>query len=950
MPGKKKQVKKVEEPTYENNTITKEELTNLIRHARLPSFDIDVSRKTWVPTNRVKFTQWLDASFKYPGPKQKARCHECSPDGACPSLKPDSISLFPHQKLIKDYMQFSSPYRGLLLYHGLGVGKSCSAIAAAELLMNHMDVVVMLPASLRGNFINEVKKCGRRFYGMKQHWVFVPSSVFDAPEITKIARISSSILNENKGVWVPKNSPGSHPNFHQLSAESQLQINTQIDSMINNRYKFINYNGLKLTTIIEMSKDGNPFDDKCIVVDEIHNLISRIVNGGKIGSALYKLLMSATNCKLILLSGTPIINYPYEIAYMMNLVTGPRKQYTLQVSKGSEFDVDKITSLVLENVRVDVFSCDPNMKTINFTMLPEGFKYTNRNASLVERDMTVSEKTDSQQVEELVELLKGKKINVLKKITTKEYRTLPEDEKEFNRYFVNMEKGTIVNPKMFARRILGAVSYYSTYSPELYPKLKVEESFEPMTDVQFQAYEKSRLEERKKERNSKFNKGTGGNIFKDGGQVYRFYSRANCNFVFPETIKRPLPSMKQLVNEIDDDEGGMNQLAKVVKDDTSSDESAANAKKLKLKQYDKELQQALEKLATHPNNYLHVSKIGTYSPKFLKTLQRLNDLHGTAMIYSQFRRVEGLGILAMALDANGYCEFKIKKVGGEWVMDIKEEDMAKPKYIIFTGNNEETQVLLKVFNSDMDNVPPRIREALMNNSNHAKHTNTFGDIIKVLMITQSGAEGISLKNVRQVHIMEPYWNYVRIDQVIGRAVRTCSHVDLPPEARNVTVFIYNLKFTKEQLDKSFTIRVQDNSMTSDEYIYGLAKKKASIVNMFLDTLKQASVDCALNNKGNTEEGDTKPNLKCFSFPVNLKDSNIAYMHELKDELMDEQKEKEVERREWKGEVLVTKKGNFLVRPGTNEVYDYDIYLASKKLVKVGVLKVVDNKRHIVRDE
>ena len=57
--------------------------------------------------------------------------------------------------------------------------------------------------------------------------------------------------------------------------------------------------------------------------------------------------------------------------------------------------------------------------------------------------------------------------------------------------------------------------------------------------------------------------------------------------------------------------------------------------------------------------------------------------------------------------------------------------------------------------------------------------NVMGQIIKVLMITSSGAEGISLKNVRYVHITEPYWHPVRIHQVIGRAKRICSHSDLP---------------------------------------------------------------------------------------------------------------------------------------------------------------------------
>jgi DNA replication protein DnaC len=57
--------------------------------------------------------------------------------------------LFPQQKLVRDYLLIETPYRGLLLFHGLGVGKTCAAIAVAESLMSNKKVYVLLPASLR---------------------------------------------------------------------------------------------------------------------------------------------------------------------------------------------------------------------------------------------------------------------------------------------------------------------------------------------------------------------------------------------------------------------------------------------------------------------------------------------------------------------------------------------------------------------------------------------------------------------------------------------------------------------------------------------------------------------------------------------------------------------------------------------------------------------------------
>jgi hypothetical protein len=295
--------------------------------------------------------------------------------------------------------------------------------------------------------------------------------------------------------------------------------------------------------------------------------------------------------------------------------------------------------------------------------------------------------------------------------------------------------------------------------------------------------------------------------------------------------------------------------------------------------------------------------------------------------------VEGLGLFSLFLKKNGFAEFKIKKVGDTWDIDIEEEDFSKPKYISFTGSNEETRILLKIFNSDLAGVPPKIKERL---GDLGGLTNFRGEIIKVIMITKSGAEGISLKNVRQVHIMEPYWNTIRIDQVIGRAVRTCSHIDLPKDERNVHVYVYYMVPSKKQIQTSFSIRTQDKSMTSDQYIYEMAKKKATIVNGFLDLMKKASVDCGLNAK---KHG----NLKCFSFPVNIIQDKVTFKPNIATDMLDDQYMSDIEKNEWSGQVMFTKKGNFLIRRETSEVYDYDAYQESGKLIKVGTLKQVDSK-------
>ena len=85
--------------------------------------------------------------------------------------KGSNRDLFPQQKLVRDYLLIETPYRGLLLFHGLGSGKTCAAIAVAESLMSNKKVYVLLPASLRENFLGEIRTCGDPIYVEDQHWV-----------------------------------------------------------------------------------------------------------------------------------------------------------------------------------------------------------------------------------------------------------------------------------------------------------------------------------------------------------------------------------------------------------------------------------------------------------------------------------------------------------------------------------------------------------------------------------------------------------------------------------------------------------------------------------------------------------------------------------------------------------------------------------------------------------
>ena len=754
---------------------------------------------------------------------------------------------------------------------------SCTSIAAAEILHDNMKVYIMTPASLRENYINEMKKCGNMFFNPQQYWTFHPS-IKGKTIISE--HIDPKIVKKNKGIWIPN--PSKASNFNELTSDNREAISAQINAFIEHRFTFINYNGNPRKQLQELAKDGNPFDNSCVIIDEIHNLISRMINSRDVARAIYKLIMNAKNIKLIFLSGTPMLNSPNEIAIILNLLMGYRKEYTSKIPK--TLNIKELTKKLEANKYIDTFKIDTTKNTVSYILYPDGFI---KSGNLIKK----TDKPFSLDIE-------------LSKIVIKNIKVIPEDPEEFNKYFISPGGESIQNSDMFMRRILGVVSYFNTFDPKLYPSTKINIVKLLMTETQFSEYEKARLRERRTA--TKYKKD-------DSSGVYRFYSRAICNFVYPKEIKRPFAAkLDYLKAEIDD-------IDYVIKQGSTEEEDSSDAI-----DYRKQLKTSI--LELKEKGYLSQKGLSELSPKFLDISKKIKKLNGKALIYSQYRTVEGLGILCNVLEEEGYIEFKVKKIDTTWEIDISEADMKKPKFFQFFGNSEATVILKNIFNGDMEFVPVSIRDKL-------NKTNIYGENIQIAMITQSGSEGVSLKEVRQVHIVEPYWNNIRVDQVIGRAVRMNSHTALPVSERNVDVYIYNICFTDKQILNSFTIRTRDKSITTDEHLYEISKRKAKLIDSFLELLKKASVDCALNAKYHN-------NLRCYKFPEESEShkDKLAYELDLSKELIDSQYRKAIKTNQWKGTILETRQGNFLLNPETQQIYDYDIYIESGRLTLLGILK------------
>lgn len=952
--------------------------------------------------------------------------------------------LFPHQKFVRDYLQYQSPSRGLLLFHGLGVGKTCASIAAAELLLNNKDVTVMLPASLETNYINEVIKCGHKYYAPEQHWRFIPkNNLKDLNKIKKITIIDDIIIKRNKGLWYAVE--GKASNFKNLGDVQKEQIMNQLNNIVRKKYNILHYNGITTKKLNEITEDNslNPFDNNIIIIDEVHNFISRVINGSTIAERIYSLLMEAKKCKLLCLSGTPIINKPYEIALLLNLLKGRISIYELSTKQDiDEEKLEEITKKLKDNKYIDFFNYSAIDKTLNIKLLPNNFVREDRKSDSMKIKYT--EDKNLNDIETLLNIIKIlKKMDLTFKIKNnnvpKKYTMLPNSEKRFLKIFIDPFKSEVINSEIFMKRILGSVSFFEYTDSKLFPSIRKNEIVKvDLSDIQLKKYIDVRRDEINKE--SKFKKQTGQEAEDEEGQVYKAFSRALCNFTFPEEIHRPYPSeLKLLLNDLDDiDEYNRKTKFKIIKaeekeEENKKEESKDNSQpsnnndlekflkdvnfknetecgtrsykadfymkkgdlinaikkypelvkklpkdfhtlkkedickaiyklqnqkggaddaKFKSKNYDpadynKKIQEILNELSDKSQKYL-VDELELYSPKFAKMIKLINESEGSSLVYSQFRNVEGVGIFKRVLDANGYAQFKIKK-GNGYELDIKEEDYNKPKYIEFTGDKEMTNVLLDIFNNHTDKIPDKIKEQLdklhsNKNSEKKNEGNIRGSIIKVIMITQSGSEGISLKNVRQVHLVEPYWNMIRMDQVIGRAARTGSHLALPKKDRNIDVYRYLCKFSDKQLEER-KIQRMDNGKTTDEIIHEGAERKAKITNQLLELLKSSAVDCYLHKKNHQ-------NVTCFSYPINIDDNELSVEADIYTDL-ENLKNKNKEEIKLSVSVVSIKNKKYAIlkdspKARTGQLFDYETYVQFGNLEFVGLLEMNNDNKLVLR--
>ena len=606
-----------------------------------------------------------------------------------------------HQKIVLEYILNYDKTAGILIYHRMGSGKTMTSVTICEELIHktNKNIIFVSPKSLHNNFIKEFYKYN---------------------EINNKKKLSNEEIEnhiKNKYTFISSNASNSLTQFK----------------------KAINKNRLKdLVLELDENEDTNfiELDNSIIVWDEFHNFTNSLASGNsKNATGIYDILTTSKNVKIIALTGTPIINDPFELVLSMNIFAGKK-----------------------------IFSDYYSDFTKNFI------------------------------------------------------ETFNDD--------IN-KKPTIKNKDILQDRILGLVSYYGADDKEFlknFPK-KYQMLIQKvrMSNEQFIEYAYYRDIELKQSSKSFSNIQGRFKSTDSSSSSYRIGSRQVSNFLFPEN------AIKRSKNE-----DGKIIIQKFIEKLISN-----NFTKENLLIYSPKIHELLTTLSLHlPNNLLNNYKPNKENIKnIINNIKKINNITeysfgiGNGLIYSQFVE-SGIAIIGKALEHNGFIDITINT---NYTSNSENNITGHFAYISGDVNADRRKELIDIYNSK-DNIN--------------------GKLLNLLLITSTGAEGLDLKNCRHVHILEPYWNYSRIDQIITRAVRFKSHSELDVAQQNVQSYIYLSIYPKDiDTKKNKKIKTVISEPSTDIMLYIKSIKNQLLIDEFLQVLQESSIDCLLHNQNNK-------NIKC----------------------------------------------------------------------------------------
>ena len=839
------------------------------------------------------------------------------------ALAKADFELQPHQAFVKNFLSFQTPYSSLLLYHGLGSGKTCSAIGVCEEMRDYMKQM-----------------------GITKRIIIVASE--NVQDNFKLQLFDERKLKLVDGLWNIRACTGNkllkEINPMNMKGMSKDKVISQIKNLINTYYIFLGYVQFANYIIktmnyneevekqkykkdekkkkgekskIQMLKDvkielnsriirrlRNEFDNRLIVIDEVHNIRKTDDNENKkVAINLELLVKSALNMRFLLLSATPMYNSYKEMIWLLNLMNTNDRRGRIEVrdifKKNGDFKDEGEELLTRKATGYISFVRGENPYTFPYRVYPNEFakehtfpaiKYPSYQMNLKKIKHEDKKRVLSLYLTKIGECgncgkcqycaykyiiynLRNKKFSITTK--TGVVRDMPsfENMESFGYTLLQtpLESLIISYPLAGLKSAIDEIpqeSLSEDFSPSFSESISKEKEDEEEEEgpgpiegptkkpliVESSSSERKDSEEPEEIESED---DSDEKIFKSLGPI-KEASNATTESESEEFVMKPKPK-KELIIESSSSSSKEKEepIFNLTQVPTSGNESYTKGGKgpyidphqltgkiglERMMNYIDEksppVKGDFEYKKSTLDSYGKIfsrQEIGKYSSKIKSILDNIVNPEnnkvsdGVILIYSQYID-SGLIPMALALEEMGFTRYG---------QNVKPLFKNKPSELVDVRTMAPPE--------DKKNFMPA-RYAMITGETRLSPNNDFevkgltgednkdGNKVKVVLISKAGSEGIDFKFIRQVHILEPWYNMNRIEQIIGRAVRNFSHKDLPFEKRNVEIFMYG------------TILGDNKEEAADLYVYRVAEYKAIQIGKVTRVLKETAVDCIINHE------------------------------------------------------------------------------------------------------
>ena len=681
-----------------------------------------------------------------------------------------------HQVFLKNYISPDTPYNGILIFHGTGVGKTCSAVSIAEgfkKTLKNINKKVLILSNLRDNFKKEIYDFSKE-------------------------NLSKQFQNINFQCTGKSYDLGKDSMY--LTKNQKMK---EVAKMIKSYYEFIGYikfaNDIRKKTndwdgseehITEDIKKliSREFDDRVIIIDEIQNIktAKKLKLEKTIQSILQCIVKYGKNIKLILMSATPMFDRADEIIFYLNLLLENDKRKNINkndifnikddsLKPGADELLRKLLTGYVSYIRADKPFIFPFKFDADDSIIPS-IKY-NFYGDTIENK---------------------KKINYTKIICLK---------------MNNLQNNTYIH-------------YYNNKIKN--NQINKETNNNDFNEEDYENYLNNNNDDKKK--------------------IYHFDLTQISNIVYPMLKDKKINNLGNFggvsINYTKDN--GKSGFYKNVK-------YLGSKKKIK---YMYQNHAIFDKDTVNEAPFCDEKHLKNYSVKYDYILKKIKNSKGLIFIYSNLIE-QGVLPLALVLEQNGFTRDRIE--GEENLLEYspnKKKGGGKKEPICYLcgkdikhecHNNEKTKDYHIFKRAKYLMYYPESKEIIRISKEDAlkkfsSNNNKYGEEVKIFIGTKAVSEGLDFKRIRQVHIIDPWYNLSKHSQIIGRAIRKESHKDLLPEERNVEIFQYaSLINSNGKLGNQESIDLRN---------YRIAENKDILIKKINRIMKESSVDCSLFKKAN----------------------------------------------------------------------------------------------------